>query len=149
MKIKITISILFLILSFEMKAQEKIKHFTSDSTTFFHEMESFLTYSRKEDGKLVMDEFSWDWYGGKFSEEERNGVYKITNLMLQKRKRAFPDFRNYLKTISLFVNSKYQTPASFASWQNIVEKLINGKSNKKFTDYLSACNTLFADNLFD
>src|SRR5690606_37155110 len=82
----------------QLNAQTKIKQFTPDSTIFFQEMEEFLTYSRKEDGKLVMDEFSWDWFGGKFTDEQRNGVYKVTNLMLEKRKRAFPDFRNYLFT---------------------------------------------------
>ncbi len=127
--------------------QVKIKKFSSDSTLFFEDMEEFLTYARKADGKLAMDEFSWSWFGGKFTEKERQGVYKIANLMLKKRKRAFPDFRNYLKTISLFVESKYQTEKSFESWQVILEKLIRGKSKKQFADYLKACNTLFDENL--
>jgi len=110
-------------------------------------MEEFLTASRKEDGKLVMDEFSWTWFGGKFSEKERKGVYNVCNLMLDKRKRAFPDFRNYLFTVSQFVKSKYQNEESFESWQDIVIKLINGKDKKAFADYLEACNTLFDENL--
>ncbi|MCB9336063.1 MAG: hypothetical protein H6586_07930 [Flavobacteriales bacterium] len=138
--------ILFLFFFIEGNAQIKIKKFTSDSTLFFQEMEEFLTYSRKEDGRLVMDEFSWDWYGGKFTEEQKKGVYMICNLMLDKKKRAFPDFRNYLFSVSRFVNSKYQTPQSFESWQNILVKLINDKSKTNFSKYLEACNTLFDEN---
>jgi hypothetical protein len=128
-------------------SQTKIKHFSSDSTLFFEEMEQFVTDSRQEDGVLLMDEFSWDWYGGKFSDKQREGVYKIANLMLKKRKKAFPDFKNYLFTISQFVNSKNQTEQSFESWQEILIKLIKGKSKKRFTDYLKSCNNLFSENL--
>ena len=127
--------------------QTKIKKFSSDSTLFFEEMEAFMTYSRKVDGKLVMDEFSWDWFGGKFTDKQRESVYRVANLMLKKRKRAFPDFRNYLFTISQFVNSKYQTESSFYAWQEIVVKLINGRSKTQFTNYLKACNGLFSENL--
>jgi len=128
-------------------SQTKIKHFSSDSSMFFQEMEEFLTYSRKQDGELVMDQFSWIWFDGKFSDKQREGVYKVCNLMLKKRKKAFPDFKNYLFSVSQFVNSEHQTEESFASWQKILVKLINGKSKKRFTDYLKSCNSLFSENL--
>ncbi len=145
--LKHIIVIFFLLLSLTGYSQDKIKHFSSDSSLFFKEMEQFLTHSRKQDGVAVMDEFSWSWFEGIFSEKERQGVYKVSNLMLKKRKKAFPDFKNYLFTVSQFVNSKYQTEKSFESWQNILIKLINGKSKKHFTDYLKACNNLFTENL--
>ncbi|NQX97927.1 MAG: hypothetical protein HRT73_08620, partial [Flavobacteriales bacterium] len=135
------------LMTFSGVAQNKIKHFSSDSSLFFQEMEQFLTYSRKQDGMLVMDEFSWSWFDGKFSDKQREGVYKISNLMLKKRKKAFPDFKNYLFTVSQFVNSKTQTEESFEEWQNILVKLIKGKSKKRFTDYLKSCNSLFSENL--
>ncbi len=79
-------------------SQTKIKQFSSDSSAFFSEMEEFLMASRKEDGKFVMDQFSWDWFGGKFNENQRQGVYMVANLMLSKKKKPFPDFKNYLFT---------------------------------------------------
>lgn len=127
--------------------QTKVKKFSSDSTLFFEEMEAFLRSSRQEDGRIAMDEFSWSWYGGKFSDEQRSSVYEVANLMLKRKKKAFPDFKNYLKTISLFVSSKYQTEESFDDWQIIVGKLVKNKSKKNFTNYLKACNTLFEENL--
>ena len=144
---KYLIVVFCVMMSFSGYSQTKIKHFSSDSSLFFQEMEQFLTGARKQDGIVVMDEFSWSWFDGKFSDKQREGVYKISNLMLKKRKKAFPDFKNYLFTVSQFVNSKHQTEESFESWQKILVKLINGKSKKKFTDYLKACNNLFTENL--
>ena len=146
-KYKNIIGLLFVIIASQSFSQTTIKHFSSDSTMFFDEMETFMTTSRREDGKLVMDEFSWDWYGGKFSDKQRESVYKVANLMLKKKKRAFPDFKNYLFTISEFVNSKYQTEESFFAWQEIVIKLVKSKNKKGFADYLHSCNSLFEENL--
>jgi hypothetical protein len=144
---KYIIGFVFFIITTQAFSQTKIKQFSSDSILFLEEMEAFMMYSRKVDGKLATDAFSWDWYGGKFSDKQRESIYKVTNLMLKKRKKAFPDFKNYLFTISQFVNSKYQTEETFFTWQEIVIKLINGKSKKMFTDYLKACNNLFEENL--
>lgn len=134
-------------------SQSKIKQFSSDSTAFFNEMEEFLRAARDEDGKLAMDEFSWVWFGGKFSENQKESIYVMANLMLNNKKKAFPDFSNYIKTISLFVNSKYQTETSFFSWQAILEKLLKAETKsksasekKQFVEYLQACNALFEEN---
>ncbi|MCB0401170.1 MAG: hypothetical protein KDD41_03745, partial [Flavobacteriales bacterium] len=132
--------------SLNLFSQGKLKSFSSDSTLFFQEMEEFLTYSRAADGKLVMDDFSWDWYGGKFSDNQREIVYKVCNIMLKERKKAFPDFRNYIYSIMSFVNSKYQTEANFESWNDIIIRLAKAKSNKDFSDYLKSCNDLFSEN---
>jgi len=129
--IKYILVFTFLISSISSFSQTKIKQFSADSSAFFHEMEEFLMVSRKEDGKFVMDQFSWDWFGGKFSENQRQGVYMIANLMLNKKKKAFPDFKNYLFTISKFVNSKYQTPESFDEWQNILAKVVDDKDKNQ------------------
>ncbi|PIQ14953.1 MAG: hypothetical protein COW67_11065 [Flavobacteriales bacterium CG18_big_fil_WC_8_21_14_2_50_32_9] len=150
---KLILLLFFIVSGLTAFSQSKIKQFSSDSTIFFNEMEEFLRASRAEDGKLVMDEFSWTWFGGKFSENQRESVYVMANLMLNNKKKAFPDFSNYIKTISLFVNSKYQTETSFFSWQAILEKLIKGETQsksssakKQFVDYLQACNALFEEN---
>lgn len=142
---KYLVTFTFLITTLSSFSQTKIKQFSSDSSAFFHEMEEFLTVSRKEDGKLVMDEFSWDWFGGKFTEDQRQGVYMIANLMLNRKKKAFPDFKNYLFTISKFVNSKYQTAESFDEWQSILAKVVDDKDKNRFSDYLESCNSLFEE----
>tara|TARA_B110000459_G_C16624725_1_gene504357 strand:- start:2530 stop:6936 length:4407 start_codon:yes stop_codon:yes gene_type:complete len=132
-------------MSFSLYSQTTLKHFTSDSALFFDEMEQFLTKSRRDEGMLIMDDFSWHW--GKFSDKGREEVYKMANLMLKKKKKAFPDFKNYLYTISEFISSEHQTEDNFKEWQKILGRLVKGKSKKKFSAYLKSCNSLFSENL--
>lgn len=124
---------------------QTIKSFPSDSIVFFNTMEAFLVESRKE-GKDFMKQFKEVWYGGYFSDNQRAGVYTTTNKMLKKKLRAFPDFRNYLFTVGSFVVDSTQTEQSFASWQGIIDRLLEDRKKKKFTDFLDFCNGLFREN---
>ncbi len=146
-KLKYILLLAFLAVGFSSFSQTKVKHFSSDSTLFFEEMEDYLTYSRSADGKVVMDDFSWNWYAGLFTEKQRESVYSICNLMLKKRKPAFPDFRNYIYAISNFVNTTNKTEEDFVQWHTILTKLAKGKSKKRFSNYLKSCNDLFEENL--
>ncbi len=119
--------------------------FPTDSIAFFESMESFLVSSRKE-GKDFMKQFQEVWYGGYFSESQRQGVYATTNRMLQKKLRAFPDFRNYLFTVGSFVVDENQTDESFMAWQRILFRLMDQRRKKDFTDFLEFCNDLFREN---
>src|SRR6056300_54663 len=119
--------------------------FPSDSIAFFETMEAYLLASRKE-GKTFMKQFETVWYGGYFSEQQRKGVYATTNLMLKKKLRAFPDFRNYLFTVGSFVVDENQTEESFDQWQDILSKLLDEKRKKNFTSFLEFCNDLFREN---
>lgn len=150
---RITCIVFFMLfLSGNMWAQQasSIKSFSADSTLFFEEMKVFLTEARKDEAKDFMKAFQKSWYGGKFNEKQRKGVYYICNVMLEKKMRPFPDFVNYLNTVESFVTSPYQDQESFDVWQEIVEKLIGGKSRRDkriYADYIEACYALFAENL--
>ncbi len=134
---------LLVLSSLSTKAQTP-NQFSSDSIAFFNEMEAFLAGARKE-GKDFMKQFEEVWYGGYFSDKQRQGVYEISNKMLKRKLRAFPDFRNYLFTVGSFVTDENQTEDSFHAWQSIIDKLIQDRRKKKFTDFLEFCNGLFRE----
>lgn len=119
--------------------------FPADSIQFFNQMESFLSDARKE-GKDFMKQFKEVWYGGYFSESQRFGVYNITNQMLKKKMRAFPDFRNYLFTVGSFVTSEFQTESSFDQWQATLLQLLDDRNKRNFTNYLTFSDGLFSQN---
>jgi hypothetical protein len=135
----------FFLFGLSSSKAQTIKSFPSDSIEFFNAMETFLVESRKE-GKNFMKQFEDVWYGGYFSESQRKGVYSTTNKMLKKKLRAFPDFRNYLFTVGSFVVDTNQTEASFATWQGIIDRLLEDRRKKKFTEFLNFCNSLFREN---
>lgn len=142
---KILITVLCLFLVVKTKAQTPDK-FPTDSIAFYETMDAFISGARKE-GRGFMKQFEKVWYGGYFSEKQREGVYKVCNKMLDKKLRAFPDFRNFLFTVGSFVTDENQTDESFQAWQGILFKLLELKRKKNFTNYLNFCNDLFRENV--
>jgi len=128
----------------DLKSQ-RLQSFPSDSVAFYETMTRFLEEARKE-GKAFMKEFEEVWYGGYFSEKQRQGVYEVSNKMLKKKLRAFPDFRNYLYTVGSFVTDDNQTEESYEAWQNIILRLLDKRKKRDFTEFLDFCNSLFREN---
>jgi len=102
--------------------------------------------ARKEEGKFFMKEFELYWYGGKFSDTYREGVYTVSNMMLKSKKKAFPDFRDYLYTVLSFIDNEYQTEASFLVWQETIKRMLSSRKRKSFTNYLEFSRILFEEN---
>jgi hypothetical protein len=143
--VKSLLIVLFVVVPVDLKAQTPDK-FTSDSTVFFDEMENYLSNSRKE-GKFFMKQFEAVWFGGYFSDKQREGVYAVANTMLKKKLRAFPDFRNYLYTVGSFVTDSAQTEESFEAWQGILFELLQKRKSRNFTQFLDFCNGVFRENV--
>jgi len=126
-----------------------IKSFTPDKATFIEELNQMLVENtqgvRKKEGKEIMDEFTIVWNADNFTPAERQSIYKTCNLMLKKRMRPFPDYKNYINALNNFIRTS-QPKASFSVFQSSLEGLINGKSKKKFSDYLTFCYNLFREN---
>lgn len=143
--------ILFLLLfPFQsLRAQNQIKAFSEDSVKFLDEMETFFETSNesKRDIKHFFDDFSEIWKSGKLGVEYKAAAYKTCNLMLKKRLRPFPDFKSYLSSLMNFVSTN-QSKDNFSTWQYCIDKILNGKAIKYYTDYLSMSENLFASNTF-
>lgn len=144
-KIIASLSVLILVLSSIKVQAQRLQEFPSDSVGYFETMTTFLEEARKE-GKPFMKEFEKVWYGGYFTESQREGVYYVSNIMLKKKLRAFPDFRNYLFTVGSFVTDPNQTEESYQKWQSIILKLLDQRKKRNFTEFLEFCNALFVEN---
>src|SRR5690349_15102904 len=84
---------------------QSIKNFTSDPVKFPQELETFFTETNKKQGEELMDAFNKQWEGGKFSAPQQDAIYRTTNSMLRKRMKAFPDFANYISTLTGFAET--------------------------------------------
>jgi hypothetical protein len=136
--------------SFSLAANaQQIKSFTEDPVKFPEELQTFFetgsTLSKK-DIKDYFENFLVLW-NTKFNDKYKAAAYRTCNLMLKKRLRPLPDFQNYLNSMMNFVNST-QPESSFTAWQESLDKILNGKSLKIFSDYLSMSESLFASNTF-
>lgn len=141
----IFISIFFISIPIIFLGQTSITRFTPDSVKFHNEISKFLEEARKKEAKEFMENFTPVWYGGIISDPERRAVYRTCNFMLEKKMQPFPDFQSYLFSVISFIKSN-QPKESFEAWQESIEKLIDSKNKKKFTEYLEFCNDLFSQN---
>jgi hypothetical protein len=125
----------------------QIRSFTPDSISFVKEMTEFLVTARKKEGEDYMKkEFLPAFYSGRFTESDKQKIYKTCNIMLKKRMKPFPDFVNYLSTMVNFLDSK-QSEESFEAWQQSLEKIIEKSTSRKFVDFLSFSEGLFSGNI--
>ena len=145
---KCIIAVFFLSLFFiRDSGAQVIKSFSSDSIKFVQEMSGFFIDARqKEGGEYMKKKFIPIFYSGKFSEKEKQVIYSTCNIMLKKRMKPFPDFKNYLSTMMNFVSSK-QTEESFDAWQESLEKIIENSTSKVFADFLTTSELLFSENI--
>ena len=144
--LKTTFFILITFFSLGKTDAQTIKSFTADSLEFVKEMELFLTTARQKEGKSFMKEFTPAFHAGIFSENDKQRIYKTCNLMLQKKMRPFPEFKDYLTAVVNFTETN-QTEESYEAWQKILEKIILNSRTKVFTEFLETSEELFRFNI--
>jgi hypothetical protein len=144
---KLLVVFSFLLFSlFSSKAQNIT--FENDSVIFLQQVTDFLEDARKKEGKdFIKNEFIPVWYGGFFSDYQRERIYETANFLADKRIQPFPDFKNYLFTLTAFAKSG-QTDESFAAWLKTLEKMIDSGIRRQFTQYLETSYNLFSENAF-
>jgi hypothetical protein len=128
---------------------QTLKSFTPDSDTYIQELQGFFAQGDdKKAEKLFKETVIPVWNSGHFSPTQKERTYKVSNLMLDKRKKAV-DFENYIYTIIAFANSG--RPASdFEAFHDGLEKVVTELSRKQFTEYMDLCRGLFTERvMFD
>jgi hypothetical protein len=145
MKVKISILLFILAICFCGNIfSQTIKIFSPDPVKFVDEMQQFLGETNRKDGDKLIEIFKPAWNSGKFTQQQQTDIYRTANAMLKKRMKAFPDFSNYLSALINFSQSN-QSSASFAAWQESLDKLLTG-AIRHFSNYIITCNNLFRDN---
>ena len=135
--------LLLIMIHVQLNAQV-LKSVTHEKEPFLEEMNTFLSASDKNGTKAFMETFEPFWLGSELSESQRESIYKFSDLMLKKRKKA-NDFSRYLFTIMSFSQSG-QSDASFEAWHSNLSQVIEG-TRKHFSSYLEVCEILFKNNL--
>lgn len=70
------------------------------------------------------------------------------NLMESKRLKPYPDIYKYVYSVYAFVKNK-QPQSSFTAWHNSVDKLLDNRNVKKFTDFINTSAGFFSENLLE
>ncbi len=143
--------ILFIVINFTQKSVAQlnpIKQYTEDPVKFLEEVKTMfeVTNMDKKEIKEYMEQFTLAWNNAKYNANLKKATYTACNLMVKKKVRILPDYKNYLTAVMNFVNSN-QSEANFLAWQGCIEKILAG-SIKNYSEYLEMSENLFASNTF-
>jgi hypothetical protein len=139
------LSILLFSLLFSVSAfSQQIKEFTHEDAAFIKELEGFFVYTNEDKAEKIMEVFLPVWQSGAFSQSEKQRIFKMCNLMLKKRKKAFPDYENYVYTLISFARSM-KTGKTFEAFHVSLDGVLNTLSRKQFSAYMQVCKDLFTD----
>ena len=100
---------------------------------------------KRTDEGNVFHEYQYSASTPRLTAEQKADIIRTANLMLKKRMKAIPDFKNYLYALISFKISG-QNDESFKAWQASINKLLE-RANKYFAAYIVGCNNLFSGNL--
>ncbi|OFY85535.1 MAG: hypothetical protein A3F72_10200 [Bacteroidetes bacterium RIFCSPLOWO2_12_FULL_35_15] len=141
--------ILFFISQSSFAQLNPIKQFTENPILFLEEVKTMLeaTNMDKKELKSFMEQFTLVWNSPKYDEQLKKATYTSFNQMVKKKLRILPEYRSYLVAVSNFVNSN-QSEDNFISWQECINKILNEKTIRNYSDYLDMSLNLFATNTF-
>ena len=145
----IFVGLLIIVSIHETVAQTQIRSFTEDPVKFLDEIETFFQSGNVSKGEVkdFMEQFTLIWKLEKFNDKYKQAAYRTCNLMLKKRLRPFPDFKSYFNSLMNFINTN-QPEEHFITWQDCIDKILNGKSVKSYSEYILMSENLFASNTF-
>ncbi len=126
-----------------------IKQYTEDPVKFLEEIKTTLeaTNMDKRDIRDYMEKFTLLWKSPKYTDNLKKATYSTCNLMIKKKLRIMPEYKSYLNSVMNFANSN-QSEDNFLTWQSCINKILNGKVLKFYSDYLEMSENLFESNTF-
>ncbi|MCB2218892.1 MAG: hypothetical protein KQI35_00755 [Bacteroidetes bacterium] len=151
-KLKIGILLLFLplLISNSLSAQN-FSEFSSDSDEFLKQLgDLFSKINVKEDkdeSELMLERFTEFWNTGSFSKEMKENIKTVSNLMLKRRLKAYPDFYYYLSANMGLVEFDHNEE-SYQAWHKGVMELVQDKrSSKPIRSFLKTSYHLLNENI--
>ena len=142
LKMKLVICSLLLVLQASMIQAQMPKSFPEQPTEWFKEMKDFLYATNKDQTKQLMGDFDLLWNYGKISPEKEKIVMAMSNSMLKRRLKAYPDFSNYIKAVMGYTVSG-KGDESFVKWNQSLDKMMTGTA-RRFSEYIEICSGLFS-----
>ncbi|MFL5762975.1 MAG: hypothetical protein ACJ77K_03475 [Bacteroidia bacterium] len=136
--------------SYRINAQQNpVKQFSDDPIQFLVDMKTMFdaTNMDKKEIKDFMEAFTLAWNNAKCNANLKKSVVESCNLMIKKKLRILPEYKSYLSSVMNFINSD-QSESNFLTWEECINKILNGKGIRNFSDYLEMSDNLFATNSF-
>jgi hypothetical protein len=131
--------VVIIMFSYTTRSQT-LQSFTREPETFINELTGFIEEIRIRENRQLAQEtmniFSGYWFAGTFTHDQQQLIYQTADLMLQRRLRSFPDFKQYFNAVNKFVKHEIAL-ADFDIWlQSLHDELENNRNSRDFSALL-------------
>lgn len=138
----LTTAFLFFVFSITLNAQS-LKSFSGDAGKYLDELSKFLEETNKKEAERLMDQFE-AVYDKSFNATQKQTIITLSNSMLKKRLKAFPDFSNYISALIGLIASGNNEQV-FNTWHSTLDKSLKLNA-RRFGDVLETSFLLFSTN---
>ncbi len=142
----------FFLLGTSVLDAQAIYRFSKRTDKFPYELREFMTMridkSQKKAILEYIDQFEVFWLSDTLSEKQKLKVVAISNILAQKRIRAYPDFQNYLDAVWKTAHNKKGLEI-FNDWLGVVGEMAGGRSRTNFNRFLKISTDLFRENILN
>src|SRR5690606_15707407 len=122
------------------------QNYSTDRAKFVKEFQSALSsYSNNEHNKFIKEELSvLLLQGTDFPDNYFIKMVETCNHLVAKRLSTYPDVYNYVYSIYSLVKNK-QSESSYKAYQNTIDKLLESRNPKRFTDFVESSQGFFSE----
>ncbi len=118
--------------------------YSSDRAKFIKEFQSALTpYGKGEHSKFIKEELTVILLqSSEFPDRYFTNMITTCNALATKRFDTYPDIYNYVYSVYSLVKNK-QSESSYNAYQNTIDKLLESRNPKRFTDFAESAAGFF------
>ncbi|MCW3076502.1 MAG: hypothetical protein JWO32_1111 [Bacteroidetes bacterium] len=141
--------LLFLLLSCSVLRAQKINQFANDTSKFVKDLGAYFYDNtvNKEEAAVYMKNFDRLWKENVIAGYYKEIAIKTANAMLARRMKPYPFFYGYFNTLINSIVSK-KSSDEFENWQECVDKIMKGKSNRGIQEFFEMSENIFKNNVF-
>ncbi len=147
------LSFLFVMIIFSLTTLcgQTLRTFTHESEPFINELTGLFNEIRIRENRQMAQEtinaFTGYWFAGNFTHDQQQLIYQTADLMLERRLRSFPDFRQYFHAINTLI--KYEVLAvDFDTWlQSLHDELENNRNTRHFSALTDFATDFFEEGV--
>ena len=123
------------------------KEFSAEQSAYLKELSDWMIAEDKQRGKKLMEESFIPFINaGGLSGEQLSHVYEISNLMLKKRMRAYPEFESFCNLLMSFEKANLNID-QWNVWKDIMIELGRGKKKSTFVSFFEASTLLILEKV--
>ena len=123
----------FLLFSFTSFSQ-KITSFSEDTDIFLSELDIFLSQTKNDELKQISKKISKSFDKGEISSTDQRSIRNISNLMLEKKMKATPYFKDFLSVVMQLKDDE-MNKSKLSDWLTVSENIVLNFSSRQLLKY--------------